>query len=305
MRFALLTSLVLSLAALVCLPVTADEPKKPPAHLVQVAPKDLSDYLQAISVTVSAGTASGSGCLVSTTDGTTWVWTAGHVVSHLRTVRKVGDSTGGTKNIVEFEDAKVVQINVQDGRKVRESSWLAETIRYSNADFGEDLALLRLREKDVKATSTVFYQDEAVPKLATKIFHCGSLLGQEGAQSITEGIISQHGRLINKVVYDQSTATAFPGSSGGPICLSDGRYIGMLVRGAGETFNFYVPIRRMKAWAKRVGVEFALNPNVTVPSEDVLKRAAIDDEPVLPSGGFDRMPPADLPEHAFKIYIRK
>ena len=59
---------------------------------------------------------------------------------------------------------------------------------------------------------------------------------------------------------------AFPGSSGGGVYLTDGRYVGMIVRGAGETFNLTVPIRRMREWAKRMGVEFTLDPSLKVPT---------------------------------------
>ena len=62
-------------------------------------------------------------------------------------------------------------------------------------------------------TDTVtFYLDEEIPKLGTDLLHVGSLLGQMGANSMTDGIYSQHGRIlksINKFVFDQTTCTAF------------------------------------------------------------------------------------------------
>ena len=51
-----------------------------------------------------------------------------------------------------------------------------------------------------------------------------------------------------------------------------GKYVGMLVRGAGETFNFIVPVRRMRKWAKKQNVLWALDEKQTTPSyEDILK----------------------------------
>ena len=45
----------------------------------------------------------------------------------------------------------------------------------------------------------------------------------------------------------------------------------MLVRGSGETFNLIVPIRRMKVWAKKVGVYWALDETIDTPYlEDIL-----------------------------------
>lgn len=41
---------------------------------------------------------------------------------------------------------------------------------------------------------------------------------------------------------------------------SNGQYIGTLVRGAGETFNLFVPVRRIHEWAKTHHVEFIFDP---------------------------------------------
>ena len=52
----------------------------------------------------------------------------------------------------------------------------------------------------------------------------------------------------------------------------------MIVRGAGETFNLVVPIRRIHAWTKRVNIEWVVNPNVPVPKDDEwFKKGAIED----------------------------
>ena len=117
----------------------------------------------------------------------------------------------------------------------------AEVLKYSNADDGHDLALLRVRKFNFVKDTVTFHLEGEIPKLGTDLLHVGSLLGQMGANSMTDGIYSQHGRLIkslNKHVFDQTTVTAFPGSSGGGVYLkSNAKYIGMLVRGAGEGFN--------------------------------------------------------------------
>ena len=61
--------------------------------------------------------------------------------------------------------------------------------------------------------------------------------------------------------------------------LTDGRYVGMLVRGAGEGFNLIVPVRRMERWAKKHNVMWALDASVPMPSLD-----EIDDLPIEASG---------------------
>ena len=113
--------------------------------------------------------------------------------------------------------------------------------------------------------------------------HVGSLLGQMGANSMTDGIYSQHGRLIkslNKHVFDQTTCTAFPGSSGGGVYLkSDARYVGMLVRGAGEGFNLIVPVRRLQDYCEKHKIMWALDPKVPMPSDDDLKAMPIEHAP--------------------------
>tara|TARA_B100000676_G_C17939185_1_gene765380 strand:- start:732 stop:1193 length:462 start_codon:yes stop_codon:yes gene_type:complete len=100
---------------------------------------------------------------------------------------------------------------------------------------------------------------------------------------MTDGIYSQHGRLIkslNKHVFDQTTVTAFPGSSGGGVYLKkDAKYIGMLVRGAGEGFNLIVPVRRMVDYCEKHKIMWALDRNVAMPTEDELKKLPIEHEP--------------------------
>jgi hypothetical protein len=100
---------------------------------------------------------------------------------------------------------------------------------------------------------------------------------------MTDGIYSQHGRIIkdlNKRVFDQTTCTAFPGSSGGGVYLkSDARYVGMLVRGAGEGFNLIVPVRRMVDYCENHKIMWALDKKVKMPSEEELKKMSIENTP--------------------------
>ena len=243
----------------------------------QTLPKDVPAYMQAISVTIKAGFSEGSGVAIDR-NGTTFVWTAGHVVDGLRSMRKVTDpKTGTPRTIIEFEDAKIVKTLVEDGRTVGYLHLDAEVVRYSDADHGHDLAILKVRKKGAIKTSAIFYDEAKPPKLGTQLFHVGSLLGQVGSNSMTTGIVSAHGRLIGKTIYDQTTVTAFPGSSGGGVYLTDGRYVGMLVRGAGEGFNLIVPVRRMRSWAKKAKMEWALDPRVKMPTTDEMKKIPVED----------------------------
>lgn len=266
-----------------------------PLTMVSAAPDEAEqkviNHLQDISVTIVAkaprGGGEGSGVIKTVTnergEKVNYVWTAAHVITHLRHERTVIDAkSGGTKTVVEFDDPLVVKAINEDGRMVGKIEFLAEVVRYS-AD--EDFALLRLRKKDLVKDSVTFFLDEkdgrpVIPTVGTKLLHVGSLLGQLGSNSMTEGIMSQHGRLINKVVFDQTTVTAFPGSSGGGVYVKDGRLVGLLLRGAGETFNLIGPVRRLHDWSKRAGVEWAVNDKVKLPTEDELKRLPVEDNGV-------------------------
>ena len=244
--------------------------------------KPVSVYLQDISVTIRSSLGEGSGVIFTRKDSNgvinNFVWTAGHVVEDLRSLRKVISPDGAERTIVEFRDAKIIKMLVEDGRTVGSLQLDAEVVRYTDANTGEDLALLRVRKQNFIDNTTVrFYTDKAIPALGTDLYHVGSLLGEEGANSMTSGIYSQQGRLINKTIFDQTTVIAFPGSSGGGVFLKDGRYVGMLVRGAGEAFNLIVPIRRIIAWSKSAKVEWAIDSSIPMPSVEELKKLPIED----------------------------
>jgi len=163
---------------------------------------------------------------------------------------------------------------VEDGRRVGELKMDAEVVRYSDP---EDLAVLRIRKTGFVEASVVFYLDDKPPAIGTRLYHVGSLLGQTGANSMTAGIQSQIGRVLEKKVYDQTTTTSFPGSSGGGTYTTDGAYVGMVVRGAGEGFVLCVPVRRMRAWAKTAGVEWLVDDSVAVPDAETLEKMPIED----------------------------
>ena len=265
---------------------------------LQAAAKDIATHLQTISVTVKAGRSEGSG-VAFVRDGQCFIWTAGHVVNGLQMIRRVPDPTTGTmRSVTTFRDAQVVKTLVENGRTVGHLMIDAEVLKYSGADYGDDLAILRVRKKGFITQSVVFTPD-ALPPLGTPLLHVGSLLGQVGSNSMTAGIVSQHGRLIAKNIYDQTDATSFPGSSGGGIYrAADGQYVGMLVRGAGEGCSLYVPVRRMRTWAKRVNVSWAIDAKVKLPTEAELKKLPIGDPP----GGESKGGKADMKKYPFRIH---
>ena len=285
---------------LLCLALTfstlAEEKKtesKATPTLTQTIPaKNIAEHLQSISVTIRAensmGAGEGSGVIFSRKDAdgnlVNFVWTAAHVVDILRSERKVLVN-GTPKTLVEFRDALIIKEIRQDGRIVGRLQMDAEVLKFSDAIDGHDLALLKIRKYNFVSDSVVFLLGKDIPSLGTDLLHVGSLLGQMGSNSMTDGIYSQHGRIIkeiNKFVYDQTTCTAFPGSSGGGVYLkSDARYVGMLVRGAGEGFNLIVPVRRMISYCEEHKIMWALDHKFPMPSNSELGKLSIEHSPVL------------------------
>jgi len=249
-----------------------------------------AEHLQNVSVTIRSESqfmaGEGSGVIFSRKDSrgdlVNFVWTAAHVVDNLRLTKRI--LVDGTyKTIVHFKDPVIIKEIRQNGRTVGRLQMDAEVLKYSESEDGHDLALLRVRKLNFVTDSVVFYLDKAIPPLGTDLLHVGSLLGQMGANSMTDGIYSQHGRILkdlNKHIFDQTTCTAFPGSSGGGVYLkNDARYVGMLVRGAGEGFNLIVPIRRMAEYCQENKIMWALDKNVPMPTEAELKKMPIENTP--------------------------
>lgn len=229
--------------------------------------------LQSTTVTVETASGSGSGSIIVRGEDT-FVLTAGHVVASLK---KTTEDTDGKKKST-WEDAKVIQKVVQGGRIVQDLSYPAEVVRYSDSDNGEDLALLRLYSKGAFKASISFYLSDKIPPIGTSLLHSGSPLGDIGAGSIIPGFMSAHGRLLEKKVYDQISCSAYPGSSGGAICLLDGRWIGLVLRGKDGGFILIRPVRVVRKWAQRVGVEFILDSKLKVPTEEELKKKPVEEK---------------------------
>jgi len=219
--------------------------------------EDLAEHLQNLSVTIHAKGAQGSGTII-TRDGVNYVISAGHVVEGCRHLVKFHDNTtGGTKVLSKFDVVKVVKEIVRDGKSIGFTEIEADVVAYSSPKFGDDLVLLKLRDH-ITDDSIEFWKegDKTTPPVGSKLCHVGSFLGQDGSNSYSEGRISQIGRTLFDHVFDQTDVIAFPGSSGGLIATMDGKYMGTLVRGAGQGYILYVPLRRVHTWAKEHNIEF-------------------------------------------------
>lgn len=252
------------------------------------ADENISDYLQSISVTVKAGISSGSGVIVTRelkekkesteTKSVNFVLTAGHVIDGLKKTTKIIDSKSGQERIlVEFDYPKIMQMMIENGRRVGEVNLDCKVIRFSDSEVGDDVAVLMVMKHGFTDKSAKFLLDKEDVKLGTKILHVGSFLGDFGSNSMSDGIVSQNGRIINNRAYSQLSCAGFPGSSGGGIFLENGQYIGTLVRGAGENFVLSVPHTRLINWAKRVGMDWLLDANIAPPDLETIMEQPVDD----------------------------
>ena len=278
-----------------------------PTVLAEEKPvEDVSQFLQDVSVTVKSGLGEGSGVIITREIQTkrgkekiNFIWTAAHVVDGLRSERRIVKD-GQTRRIIEFKDAQIVKELVENGRRVGELKMDAKVIKYSDSENGEDLALLMVRKRDFISKGVKFHVNNDKPiSLGTELYHVGSLLGQVGSNSQTRGIMSQVGRVLDLgtgdgVVFDQTSCPGFPGSSGGGVFLSEksgtnaGKYVGMLVRGAGETFNLIVPVRRMKEYSEKENILWAIDENAKTPTLEEIVSLPIEGGTVTAAQGVKK-----------------
>lgn len=208
---------------------------------VRAVRKHLRDSTAFIRV---PGSYTGTGSLVKRGD-VTYVLTAQHVV---------GDS----------KLVKVVEVLFENDERVGEVAYLADVL---HAHAGHDVAVLRVRKRGYGKASLVFYAGARSPPVDTEVLHCGNFHG-ELYSIVRAGHIDKVGFTLAAMprAFDLADFTSFVGSSGGPVVLkSNGQYVGMLVRGPGETASLYTPIRRLRTWARENDFAWLFDYEVAVP----------------------------------------
>lgn len=224
-----------------------------------------------LSYMISSGNYAGSAIMVTRKrdkDNIHFLWTAGHVVAHNQLVRR------GAPNKFEilYNDINVIQDIVQNGRKVGAQMYHAEIIRLGSTRFGEDLALLQLRVKNLTEETTLF--ENGIPTVGQRVFHIGSIYGPAGFNSHSEGSIAGIGRIRRQnELFDQTSIIATSGSSGCGIYLPDGRCLGVVIEQQVPNVIFYKPVRKMREWAQKHECLWALDERVPLPSDmDILAK---------------------------------
>ncbi len=250
------------------------------------------------SVTINAPDGTGSGAVIVRGEDC-YVLTAAHVVSACKPPSNV--SPHGSIRLVpsvrflfplgieiielppapacgggEWKDVKVYQHLYKNGEQVGKQEFVAEVVRYSEAT---DLAVLLIKHpKAIKGTTT-FYLGKKVPALGLDLIHVGSPMGNYLSNSVMVGVYSGYDRRgEGRGSYDNITLLgAYPGCSGGLVTTPRGDYVGMVQRGAIGGAILIRPIRTIKKWSTKVGVEFLLDPSITTVAPEKVKAGAVED----------------------------
>ena len=113
----------------------------------------------------------------------------------------------------------------------------------------EDLALLKVEDKDAPRFSPVSLGESDTLAVGDRVFAIGSPLGLE--RTVTEGIVSTKTRQFQGDLYTQTTAQINPGNSGGPLFNLRGEVVGVNnMKMFGEGLGFAIPVDKVKDFLK-------------------------------------------------------
>ncbi len=114
----------------------------------------------------------------------------------------------------------------------------------------QDLALLKIEDKDAPKFSFVPLADVDNLAVGERVFAIGSPLGLE--RTVTEGIVSTKTRQMQGELYLQTTTQINPGNSGGPLFNLRGEVLGVtnMKIAFGEGIGFAIPADTLKRFLK-------------------------------------------------------
>src|SRR5713101_3730457 len=147
-------------------------------------------------------------------------------------------------HVIEGETQISVEVYHQtDGQLVRKTY---KQVRIVAVNKFEDLALLRIEDKDAPKFKSVPLGSADGLSVGERVFAIGSPLGLE--RTVTEGILSTKTRELQGGLYLQTTAQINPGNSGGPLFNMSGEVIGItnMKLAFGEGLGFAIPIEAVK-----------------------------------------------------------
>ena len=114
----------------------------------------------------------------------------------------------------------------------------------------QDLALLKIEDKDAPKFRHVPLGDSDLLAVGEKVFAIGSPLGLE--RTVTEGIVSTKTRQLQGELYLQTTTQINPGNSGGPLFNMRGEVVGVtnMKLAFGEGLGFAIPVDAVRYFLK-------------------------------------------------------
>ena len=194
------------------------------------------------TVLVKCGRGQGSGTSF-TRDGRTFVWTAGHCV---------------------MRDMEDVHVSWDSGN----TSYKAKVLRYSDPNFGLDIALLEV-DCPYQKRKTVSFQSSKV-KVGLRIKHVGNIYGSRHFRSFTYGEISHNDRRyrFGRPHYQINCTATYGCSGGGVFNALTGEYIGMVTRRIRlDGVALVTPSTVIIEWAESSGVRWAVDSWFPMPKK--------------------------------------
>jgi serine protease Do len=151
-------------------------------------------------------------------------------------------------HVIEGETQLSVEVYHQKGGQLERTSY--KQIRIVAVNKFQDLALLRVEDKDAPKFVKVPLGDSDALAVGERVFAIGSPLGFE--RTVTEGIVSTKTRHYMGDLYLQTTAQINPGNSGGPLFNLRGEVVGVTNMKImfGEGLGFAIPVDAVKYFLK-------------------------------------------------------
>ncbi len=149
-------------------------------------------------------------------------------------------------NFHVIEGETQISVEVYHQRAGQFERRLYKQVRIVALNKFDDLALLKIEDKDAPKFVSVPIGDSDSLAVGERVFAVGSPLGLE--RTVTEGIISTKTRQLQGKLYLQTTAQINPGNSGGPLFNLAGEVVGVTNMKAayGEGLGFAVPATVVK-----------------------------------------------------------
>lgn len=147
-------------------------------------------------------------------------------------------------HVIEGETQISVEVYLQKDGQLERKSY--KDVKIVAMNKFEDMALLKIDDKDAPKFSRVLLGDSDALAVGEKVFAIGSPLGLE--RTVTEGILSTKTRQLQGELYLQTTAQINPGNSGGPLFNMRGEVVGItnMKITFGEGLGFAIPISAVK-----------------------------------------------------------